>query len=213
MIALLLHGALLTVGISLAGIVVGVSGGVLFGILSCNQFARFRLRPIIGGYVLVVRGTPLFIQLLLIYFALPEILGINLPPIAAGVITLGCNSTAYLTETVRAAINGLPKGQWEAAKALGYSPLQILRHIVLPQALSKALPLIANEACTLLKDSSILMVIGVPELTKVAKDIVARELKPMEIYLLAGGIYLAMTSFVGWLFRTLERRSYVAYRA
>lgn len=107
---------------------------------------------------------------------------------------------------MRGSINGIPPGQWEAAETLGYSRTQTLRRIILPQAIKHALPSITNEFSTLIKESSILMVIGVPELLKASRDIVARELRPMEIYAMTALIYLTMTSILALFTKQLERR-------
>lgn len=211
MIGLLLKGASVTIQISLMAILIGLGLGTCMGVLSSRAFGLRWMQWLIGGYVALMRGTPLFVQLLIAYFAIPEVLGINLSPWVAGVATLGLNSTAYLCETVRAGLDSLPLGQREAARSLGYTPFQSLRFILLPQAIRRVLPAITNEVLTLIKESSILMVIGVPELTKVSKELVARELRPMEIYLMAAGFYLCMTGVVGWVLKRTERACYVTH--
>ena len=207
----LLHGAWLTLEISFLGIALGLGISSLLATVSCRQLQFSYLARVIYAYVALIRGIPLFIQLLLVYFALPELIGMNISPFVAGVVTLGINSAAYLTETLRAGIDGLPKGQWEAAFALGYTRWQTLRWIILPQAVAKVLPALANELCALIKDSSILMVIGFPELTKVAKDLVTYSLKPVEIYSAAALFYFAMTSSVGWIAKKIEGVWHVAH--
>jgi ABC-type amino acid transport system permease subunit len=156
--------------------------------------------------VLLIRGTPLFVQVLIFYFALPEALGISLSPFAAGVIALGINASAYVSEIVRCGINSIPIGQWEAAYALGYRPSQLLQSVILPQMLRNVLPALTNEMTALIKETSILMAIGVSELTKVGREIVARQLDPMSIYLTVAGIYFVMTSAVSLCARYIERK-------
>jgi His/Glu/Gln/Arg/opine family amino acid ABC transporter permease subunit len=204
---LMLRGCLVTLWISAIGIAGGFLFGTIFGVLDCNKLHNRWLRPFLRSYVVVFRGTPLFVQLLIIYFALPQALGIELSPITAGIITLSLNSTAYLAEVIRAGINTLDPGQWEASYILGYSSFKTFRYIILPQALRNVMPAITNEFATLIKESSILMVIGVPELIKSSKDIVAHNLKPMEIYLLAALFYLAMTYAVALGARFFEIRA------
>lgn len=204
---LLLKGALVTVWISIIGIVCGFILGALFGILDCQRLRSKYLTPILRTYVAIFRGTPLFVQLLIIYFALPDALGIELSPITAGIITLGLNSTAYLAEVVRAGINAIDNGQWDASYILGYSRLQTFRFVIMPQAIRNVMPAITNEFSTLIKESSILMVIGVPELVKVSKDIVARNLKPLEIYLMTALLYLVMTYAVAYCTKFFEARA------
>lgn len=204
---LLLRGALMTVWISAIGIICGFMFGAFFGILDCNKLRSRYLSPFLRFYVTVFRGTPLFVQLLIVYFALPDVLHIELSPITAGIITLGLNSTAYLAEVIRAGINAIDSGQWDASYILGYSRFSTFRFVIMPQAIRNVLPAITNEFATLIKESSILMFIGVAELTKVSKDIVARNLKPMEIYLMAAVLYLIMTYAVAYCAKFLEARA------
>lgn len=203
---LMIKGCLMTVFISAIGIFFGLLFGSLFGILDCDRLRNQWLRPILRLYVNAFRGSPLFVQLLIVYYALPDVIHIPLSPIAAGIITLGLNSAAYLQEIVRAGINSMDAGQWEASYILGYSRLQTFRYIILPQAFRNVLPAITNELSTLIKESSILMVIGVPELIKTSKDIVARTLKPMEIYLLAALFYLAITLVLAYCTKFFEKQ-------
>ncbi len=207
-ILLMLKGALLTLEISGLGICLGLVGGTLLGVCNAKRMRIFPLHHLISAYVLVIRGTPLFVQILILYFGLPSLIGIDLSPFAAGVLAIGINSTAYLAETVRSGLNAIPIGQWEAAQVLGYSNTQTLRFVMLPQAVKTILPSVTNELVSLIKESSILMIVGVPELTKVSKDIVARELKPMEIYLMCAVFYFVMTSSVTWIAKKWERASH-----
>ncbi len=204
---LLLKGALTTVWISLIGMIVGFFFGALFGILDCERLRSKFITPFLRTYIAIFRGTPLFVQLLIVYFALPDVLGIQIPPIPAGIITIGLNSTAYLAEIIRAGINAVDNGQWDASYILGYSRLQTFQYVIMPQAIRNVMPAITNEFSTLIKESSILMVIGVPELVKVSKDIVARNLKPMEIYLMTALLYLIMTFVVASCTKYFERRT------
>lgn len=201
---LMLKGAALTLEISLLAIFIGLLGGIFMGIFNCNRIKVFLVSRLCAGYIGVIRGTPLFVQILIVYFGLPSMIGIDLSPFSAGVIALGANSCAYIAETIRSGINALPKGQWEAAHVLGYTRPQTLRFIILPQAIRNILPSLTNEFISLIKESSVLMILGVPELTKVSKDIVARELKPMEIYLIAAAMYFVMTSVLSWVSKKLE---------
>lgn len=193
---LLLKGAVMTIQISLVSIAIGLCGGLIIGILNCNKLRFPFFSFFLSGFVWIVRGTPLFVQVLIIYYALPEIVGISFSPFFAGIIALGINSTAYVSEIVRGGINAIPDGQWEAAYVIGLKPWQTLKGIILPQMFRVTLPSLTNELTALIKETSILMVIGVTELTKVSKDIVARELDPMTIYLAAAAFYLAMTSLL-----------------
>jgi ABC-type amino acid transport system permease subunit len=144
---------------------------------------------------------------LIVYYALPELIGISFSPFIAGILALGLNSTAYISEIVRGGINAIPEGQWEAAYVVGLNPWQTLRGIILPQMIRMTLPSLTNELTALIKETSILMMIGVAELTKISKDIVSRELDPMTIYLTAAVLYLAMTSGVTLFAQFTQKRS------
>lgn len=201
----LLHGALATIKIALMAITIGLCGGILIGILNCQKLRSAQIAFFLSGFVWVVRGTPLFVQVLVIYYALPEILGFSLSPFVAGVIALGINSTAYISEIVRGGIDSIPIGQWEAAYVVGLKSWDTLKKVILPQMFRITLPSLTNELTALIKETSILMVIGVAELTKVSKDIVARELDPMTIYLAAAVLYLVMTSCLSIVARSKQK--------
>lgn len=202
---LLIKGALATLQVSLAAISVGLCGGIAVGILNCRKMPFPFLKAFFNGFVWVVRGTPLFVQVLIIYYALPEVTGISLSAFSAGVIALGLNSTAYISEIVKAGINAVSDGQWDAAFVLGLNRWQTLKGIILPQMFRVSLPGLTNELTALIKETSILMVIGVAELTKVSKDIVARQLDPMTIYLAAAALYLIMTSLLSFFTHKMQR--------
>lgn len=202
----LLQGALATIEISLVSIAIGLFGGIILGVLNCNKMGNPFSTFFLNSFVWIIRGTPLFVQVLIAYYALPEVIGISLSPFTAGVLALGINSTAYISEIVRGGINAIPEGQWEAAYVVGLKPWQTLQGIILPQMLRINLPSLTNELTALIKETSILMVIGVAELTKVSKDIVARELDPMTIYLAAAVLYLAITSSASLFAQYTQKR-------
>lgn len=201
----LLKGVLATLEISLASMAIGLLGGMGAGIVNCRKMPALSLKAFLNGFVWTVRGTPLFVQVLIIYYALPEMLGVALSPFSAGIIALGINSTAYISEIVRSGIDAIADGQWDAAFVLGLNRWQTLKGIILPQMFRISLPGLTNELTALIKETSILMAIGVAELTKVSKDIVARELDPMTIYLAAAALYLTMTSFVSFWTHRIQR--------
>lgn len=202
----LLQGALATIEIALVSIALGLCGGIIIGVLNCNKMRNSFSAVVLNSFVWIIRGTPLFVQVLIVYYALPEVIGISLSPFTAGVIALGINSMAYISEIVRGGINAIPEGQWEAAHVIGLKPWQTLQGIILPQMLRINLPSLTNELTALIKETSILMVIGVAELTKVSRDIVARELDPMTIYLAAAVLYLAMTSSASLFAQYTQKR-------
>jgi polar amino acid transport system permease protein len=202
----LLQGALATIEIALVSIAIGLCGGIVIGVLNCNKMRNPFSTVVLNSFVWIIRGTPLFVHVLIVYYALPEVIGISLSPFTAGVIALGINSMAYISEIVRGGINAIPEGQWEAAYVIGLKPWQTLQGIILPQMLRINLPSLTNELTALIKETSILMVIGVAELTKVSRDIVARELDPMTIYLAAALLYLAMTSSASLFAQYTQKR-------
>ncbi|WP_201456980.1 amino acid ABC transporter permease [Chlamydia sp. 17-3921] len=202
---LLFRGSLYTMGISAVAILCGSILGLIIGTLTSRYFS-FRIIKFFGNsYVTIVRGTPLFIQILIIYFGLPSVIHLDPSPLVAGIIALSINSAAYLAENIRGGINALPIGQWETAKVLGYKPHQAFLFILYPQVFRNILPSLMNEFVALIKESSILMVVGIPELTKVSKDIVSRELNPMEMYGLCAALYLVMTTTFSYVARVFER--------
>lgn len=202
---LLMQGLLMTIGVSFGAIGIGLSGGMLVGVAACKRF-KTALTPIITAYVLIIRATPVYVQVLMVYYALPELLGINLSPVSAGIVALGCCSIAYVTEIVRSGINAVSVGQWEAGSVLGYSTWQTLRYIILPQALNNIFPALINEIVTVLKDSSILSAIGLMELTKVAMNISARTLDPIGAYTLITLCYLGMTALISFFAKKIEKK-------
>lgn len=206
---LLLQGALTTIEIALVSLAMGLAGGMLAGVLNCDKLRNPISKTIINGFVWIIRGTPLFVQILIVYYALPELLGISLTAFSAGVIALGVNSTAYISEIVRGGINAIPEGQWQAAYIIGLSRWQTLKGVILPQMLTMTIPSLTNELTALIKETSTLMVIGVVELTKVSKDIVSRELDPMTIFLAAAGIYLVLTSSVAVCAHMFQKRRFI----
>lgn len=202
----LLQGAWVTMQIALISIALGLCGGILIGIFNCRKMHQPFLSTILTGFVWIIRGTPLFVQVLIVYYALPEVLGFSLEPFTAGVVAMGINSTAYISEIVRGGIDAIPEGQWDAAYVVGLKPTKTFQGIILPQMFRITLPSLINELTALIKETSILMVIGVAELTKVSKDIVARELDPMTIYLAAAVLYLIMTSAISFLAQFIQKR-------
>ena len=205
-IPLLLKGLLLTLKISGFSVFLGLSLGFLLGILQSEHFKNRFMQPIIALYVSMIRGTPLFLQVLLVYFAIPEAIGIDIDPITAGVISLSINASAYITEIVRAGMNSVDDSQWNAGLALGYSKVQVLYYLILPQAMRTILPSLAGELSTVVKESGVMMVIGAPELLKISRDLAARTLMPLEIYLVAAAMYLAVTICLSKFARFLEAR-------
>jgi His/Glu/Gln/Arg/opine family amino acid ABC transporter permease subunit len=206
-IPLLADGLVATVKISVLAIVVGTVVGFVLGLLTFAAFAPARW--FVRAYVDFVRGTPLLIQVFLIYFALP-VIGINLSEFWAGVTALSFNAAGFIAEIVRAGLGSIDRGQTEAAKSIGMTPNQVLVHILLPQIYRPVLPPLTNELITLVKGSSLLSVISVYELTRAGQAIISERFVPFEIYALIALYYYVLISGLAWLSRTLERRLHVA---
>ncbi|HDI11246.1 MAG TPA: amino acid ABC transporter permease, partial [Candidatus Acetothermia bacterium] len=152
-----------------------------------------------------VRGTPLLVQLFFLYYGLPDV-GVVLPPLLAAGIAMGLNTAAYQAEYFRGAIRSIPRGQVEAAYALGMSRFQAFRHIVLPQAMRIVIPAWSNELIYMLKYSSLAFVVGVPELMGRANLIAARNFRYFELYLIVAGIYIVLVWTLAGIISLLERR-------
>lgn len=202
---LLLRGALISLLVTLFSVIFGVVLGlfVAFGRLS----SRSIVRAIASAYVEFIRGTPLIVQIFIVYFALPQILGVRgIPPILAGVLAIGVNSGAYTSEIFRAGIQSIDKGQTEAAKSQGMTYWQTMRYIILPQAFRRVLPPLGNEFVTIIKDSSLVNFIAITELTYQASLIANRTYQYFTMYLGTAVVYFVMTFSVSNLLGLLERR-------
>jgi len=204
----LLRGAVYTVQVSVLAIAFGLVLGWLFGLASVSGVAA--LRAVTGCYVQFIRGTPLLVQIFLIYFGLP-VLGLNLPAYWSGVIALGLNSGGFQAEIVRAGIESIDRGQTEAARSIGMSRFQTLVFILVPQTIRRVLPPLTNELITLVKSSSLLSAIAALELTHAGQLIIARTFAPFEIYAAVALIYLAMVSVLSRASALLEKRVFVNY--
>ena len=166
--------------------VLGCAQGLLLGAVICAAALSRRgwLRRIAVVYVSFFRGVPLLIQLLVAYYLLP-VVGINVPALVAAVLTVGMCAAAYLSEVLRGALNAIPKGQAEAAAAIGMHPRDLWLRILLPQALKIGLPAIVNELILLVKASSLVTVVGIVEITRMSQAIASSTYRPLEIYLAA----------------------------
>lgn len=196
---------LLTVEIGVLGFILAMALAIVVGTLRSRKLNKV-LSTILSVYVEIFRGTPLLVQLFFVYYALPAI-GIRIGPFAAAVFTMGLNSGAYLSENVRGSILAVDKGQYEAAYMLGYNSLQTSFHIVLPQALRIAIPSFMNGFSSIIKETSIVSVLPVIELTKLGNQVYARTYHPFEIYILLGVIYFVLTYSLTFLSRYLERKA------
>jgi polar amino acid transport system permease protein len=202
-IPLLARGTMVTLQVSVLAGVFGTLLGVLLGLVSLSHVAP--LRWLVRGYVDFVRGTPLLIQIFLVFFALPGI-GIRLHEITAGIVALSFNAAGYVAEIVRGGVGSIEKGQTEAARSIGMTHGQILTFILLPQTLRAIVPSLTNELITLTKSSSLLSVISVYELTRAGQAIISVHFVPFEIYGLLAIYYYVIITALAWLSRQVERR-------
>lgn len=189
----------LTLGSGACGIALGL-------VLSLARISRRRaIRGVAVAYITVFRGTPLLLQLLFIFFALPLMLGVRLGPMAAGLTALSLNAAAYIAEIFRAAIESIDKGQMEAARALGMSHELAMRRVILPQTFRRLIPPLVNELAALSKDTSLVMVIALPEMLYETKQLAGTYLRP-EVYAWAAIGYLIIVVALSALAQRLERR-------
>jgi len=156
-------------------------------------------------YVSAMRGTPLLVQVFIIYYGLPSI-GIELPPITAGILALTLNVSAYMSETLRGAIHAVTQGQWLAGTSLGFTRSQTLRYIVGPQALRAAVPSLSNSLISLIKDTSLVSVIAVTELMLATKELISTTFQPFPLYVAAAGVYWLLSASFEQGQRWMERR-------
>ena len=181
-------------------------------VLALARISRRRsLRTAVGGYLWLMRGTPLMLQMLFIYFALPfvPVIGVRLPDFPAAIVAFTLNYAAYFAEIFRAGIQSIDRGQYEGARVLGLNYAQTMRRVVLPQVVKRILPPVANETITLVKDTSLIYVLAMNDLLRAARGIVQRDFSTTP-FLVAAVFYLAMTLVLTYVFQRLERR-YAAY--
>jgi polar amino acid transport system permease protein len=187
----------------LLGFILGFILGITLAILRLSNDKILSL--ISSSYIDLIRGTPLLVQILIIYFGLPS-LGIYFDPITAGILAIGLNSGAYQAEIIRSGIKSIPKENIESAQSLGLTEFKIYKFIILPLAIRNVIPALTNELITLIKDSSLVSVIGVAELTRRGEYIIAWTFRPFEVYLLVAMIYFVICYFLSKLSFKLEKK-------
>lgn len=199
----LLEGLVITVQATALGMVVALTLGLAMAVV--RQGGPRWLGWSVGQFIEFVRSTPLLIQLYFLFYVLPEI-GVALSPLATGILALGVHYAAYCAEVYRAGINGVSRGQWEAAASLGFSPWQSWRRVVLPQALPPVIPALGNYLVAMFKDTPLLSAITVMEVLQVAKITGAESFRYLEPLTLVGVMFLALSLAAAQLIRGLERR-------
>lgn len=196
----ILGGAQVTLQIFLVTLFLSLPLGLL-GAMARLSKMRFVSR-LMEFYIWIMRGSPLMLQLLFVYFALP-LVGIRLDPVPSALLAFILNYAAYFAEIFRAGIQSIERGQYEAAKALGMTYMQTMRRIVLPQMIYRVLPPVSNETINLVKDTSLIYILAMNDLLRVARTIVQRDFD-MTAFFIAGVFYLFMTAVLTWIFKKLE---------
>lgn len=186
----------------------GFIGGFILALITISRNRVFA--PLARFYISVFRGTPLLVQLMLIYFATPQLTGYNITALQAGVLSFGLNSAAYISEALRGGILSVDKGQWEAALSLGVPKHRFIRDVILPQAIKNTFPALINESIALLKDSSLVSVIGVADTLRWADLIQAKTFRAFEAFIVAAAVYYVLVmilTFIGAYFEKKVRIS------
>jgi polar amino acid transport system permease protein len=201
----LAEGSLVTLQLFLITLLLAVPLGLGLALV---RISRFRAASqAVNGYIWLMRGTPLMLQMLFIYYALPFVpgIGIRLPDFPAAIVAFALNYAAYFAEIFRAGIQSIDRGQYEGAKVLGFSYGQTMRRIVLPQVVKRILPPMSNETITLVKDTSLIYVLALNDLLRAARGIVQRDFT-ITPFIVAAAFYLLMTLVLTWFFQRLEKR-------
>lgn len=205
----LLDGSAVTLKVFLITLVLSVPLGLALALIRVSHF-RFA-SGLVSGYVWLMRGTPLMLQMLFIYFALPwvPVIGVRLPDFPAAILAFTLNYAAYFAEIFRSGIQSVDRGQYEASQVLGMNYVQTMRRIILPQVVKRILPPVSNETITLVKDTSLIYVLAMNDLLRAARGIVQRDFTTMP-FVVAAAFYLIMTLVLTWGFHRLEKR-YAVY--
>jgi len=200
----LLSGLGVTIEIAVISLILAVILGIILGIFSISKSKI--LKTISTVYIYMVRGTPLMIQALFLYFGVGQALNIRFDPMVAAVIVLTVNASAYMAEIFRGGIQAVDNGQMEAARSLGLSYYKAMRKVILPQAIKIMVPSILNQFIVTLKDTSILSVISIRELTLSGQIIIARNFQPMNMYAIVAVMYFIIITLLTLVSRYVERR-------
>lgn len=205
----LIEGTGVTLQVFLISFVLAVPLGLVLALVRISRFVV--LSGLVNGYIWLMRGTPLMLQMLFIYFALPfvPVIGVRLPDFPAAIVAFVLNYAAYFAEIFRAGIQSIDRGQYEGARVLGLSYPQTMRRIVLPQVLKRILPPMSNETITLVKDTSLIYVLAMNDLLRAARGIVQRDFTTTP-FVVAAAFYLVMTLVLTLAFQHLERK-YAVY--
>ena len=201
---MLINGALTTIYLTVCSVGLGILLGLIAAFMKMSGI--WLLRTLAVAYIELIRGTPQLVQLFLLFYGVPQLIGVNIPEYTAGILALGINSGAYVAEIIRAGIQAVDFGQTEGAYSLGIRPVPTMLSIILPQAIKNILPALGNEFISLLKSSSIVSVIGMADLTRKSDIIRSVTFRPFEPLLTIALIYFLMTFIFSKLLSMLEKR-------
>ena len=205
----LLAGLTATIEIAVFGLIIGIVVGTLIAVVKIipqNNIVVKILNGICNVYVALFRGTPIVVQLLIFYFALPALFGISFPQIPCAIVTFGLNSGAYVSETMRAGIMSIDKGQMEAARSVGLNFRQGMFSVVLPQAVKNIIPTLGNEFISLIKETSVVTFIAIMDVTRVFDMYAGSSADFFTFYITLALIYLIMVLMITLLIRAIEKR-------
>lgn len=194
----------ITLKFTLISTILGFIGGFFLSLVTLSRNRLFSF--LAKAYISVFRGTPLLVQLMLIYFATPQLTGYTISALEAGVLSFGLNSAAYVSEALRGGIQAVDKGQWEAGRSLGVPEWRIIKDIILPQAIKNSLPSLVNESIALLKDSSLVSVIGVADTLRWADLIQAKTFRAFEAFIVAALVYYVLVMILNAFGAYLEKK-------
>ncbi|ADZ93174.1 ABC transporter permease subunit [Marinomonas mediterranea] len=196
------EGLWVTIKISFISLVFSIILGLIFGLMRISH--RQVLRNLAVTYVEVIRGTPLLVQIFIVYFFIGTVF--DLDRFTAGVAALSIFTGAYVAEIVRAGIQAVPTGQMEAARSLGMNYVQAMCYVIMPQAIKRTLPPLAGQFINLIKDSSLVSVISITDLTKAGREVVSGSFAPFEVWFTVAALYLIVTGALSWAIQILEKR-------
>jgi len=201
-IPILMSGLKLTIIITASGLLIGFFLGAIFGLL---KLIRFRpVRFIANVYIETIRGTPIMVQVMFIYFGLPMALGTRIDPLTSAISAIAINSGAYIAEIVRGSVQSIDKGQTEAGRSIGLTRAQNMLYVVWPQAFRRMIPPLGNQFIISLKDTSLFVVIGVGELTRTGQEIIATNFRAFEVWTTVAIMYLCITFVISKALNLLE---------
>lgn len=209
-VPMLLGGLKYTLIITAGGLFFGFILGAATGLMKLSRYKI--LSRIAGIYIETIRGTPLMVQVMFLYFGLPLALGMRIPPLTASIIAISVNAGAYIAEVVRGAVQSIEKGQVEAGRSIGLNRHQTMLYIIWPQAFRRMIPPLGNQFIISLKDTSLLVVIGMGELTRTGQEIIADNFRAFEVWLTVAIIYLIITRTLSYGLSYVEKRVSISER-